>query len=85
MRADSAQEQWEGFWCLGDERYYTRCVRADGGEQWYRIDDTRSAKVLPFRRTLTQDVRRTVMLGRYGQRCILVRTSRSARRTRGAR
>lgn len=35
LRADSAEERWEGFWCGTDDRYYARCVRADGTEQWH--------------------------------------------------
>ena len=101
-RLDSPQDRWEGFWRVADERYYTRCIRADGTAQWYRIADIRATKILRFRpslvsvrrtyvmtndarRTLTRDVRRTVLLGRYGQRSIFVRTTRVSRRTRGAR
>jgi hypothetical protein len=121
--SDSGQERWEGFWCVDDERYYTRCVRADLSEEWYRIHDSGTAKVLRFRRSmfvsvrgasyvaanaagrgarkaqltqdappgareaggLTQGGRRTVLLGRYGQRSLLVRMSRSPRRTGGGR
>jgi hypothetical protein len=39
LRTDSAQERWEGFWCLADDRYYARCVRADGTEQWHCFAD----------------------------------------------
>ena len=39
LRADSEQEQWEGFWSVADEHYYTRCVRADGAESWFRMVD----------------------------------------------
>jgi hypothetical protein len=115
---DSAQEQWEGFWCLSDERYYARCTYADGTEQWHRIADTIGARVLPFRlasaarvrgssfvsvrrvssrashdrealtydapHTPTQNERRTLLVGRYGQRSILV-SSRRSRGMRGAR
>ena len=47
LRDDSEQERWEGFWSVADEHYYTRCIRTDGAEQWYRLvdeaprDDTR--------------------------------------------
>jgi hypothetical protein len=51
LRADSVQENWEGFWCLADDRYYTRCTRSDGSQQWYGIGDSRRTGVLPLRRT----------------------------------
>ncbi|HMC54963.1 MAG TPA: hypothetical protein VKH19_07330 [Gemmatimonadaceae bacterium] len=41
MRADSAQERWEGWWDVGDESYYARSIRADGSDQWYRFADER--------------------------------------------
>ena len=47
LRADSERERWDGFWSE-DERYYARCTRWDGSEQWYRIEDTRG--VIQFRR-----------------------------------
>ena len=55
LSADSDTERWEGFWCLADERYYTRCVRDGREEQWYRLVDApspavaREARVLPLR------------------------------------
>ena len=64
LRADSAHGQWEGFWSLGDEGYCTRCVRADGSEQWFRIADDASRehieepRVMPLRARLTRDARR---------------------------
>jgi hypothetical protein len=67
LRADSALERWEGFWCVSDEGYYVRCVRSDDSEQWYRVADedaneTTGARVIPFRRRkVTQDVRRKLM------------------------
>jgi len=131
LRADSAQERWEGFWCVTDDRYYALCVRADGTEQWHcfgesaakgrwsrsgnvrgtsyvsvrgpssvsvrctRPVDTQHARrtltpdaprtltpVVP--RTLTLDARRTILVGKYGQRSLLVRLVRR-RRARSAR
>src|SRR5204863_9406392 len=41
LRADSAQERWEGWWDVGDESYYARSIRADGSDQWYRFADER--------------------------------------------
>jgi hypothetical protein len=35
---DSASESWDGFWC--EERYVTRCTRADGSVAWFRIAET---------------------------------------------
>lgn len=46
VEAEHGQGEWEGFWC-DDERYYARCARPDGSEQWYRIEDERG--VLQFR------------------------------------
>lgn len=83
-RVDSPEDRWEGFWRVADERYYTRCIRADGSEHWYRIDDERATRVLQFP-LASVDTRRTVMVGRYGQRSILVRTARVSRRARGTR
>lgn len=67
LRADSAHERWEGFWSVSDEGYYTRCVRDDGSQQWYRVADEVSnesitdSRVIPFRRRkVTHDSRRTL-------------------------
>lgn len=55
LTADSPREQWEGFWSVADEQYYTRCVRDDTVEQWYRVVDeaprprAREASVIPLR------------------------------------
>jgi len=65
LRADSAHEQWEGYWSVADEGYYAHCVRADGSEQWYRVADEESRehvaepRVIPLRPRLTRDVRGT--------------------------
>jgi len=100
LHADAPDEQWDGFWCLADEGYYTRCMDAFGREQWYRVaddelapDDLNGARVLPMRRRgagLVQDGRRMLLLSsRTGgtNRPILVGTSRRApaARTRSAR
>jgi len=62
LREDSAHEQWEGFWSVADEGYYTRCVRADGSEQWYRVVDeaprVAEPRVISLRARLTRDVLR---------------------------
>jgi hypothetical protein len=89
LRADSALERWEGFWCVSDEGYYVRCVRSDNSEQWYRVADEvaheiTGARVLPFRRRMvTQDARQMLLVSRPGQRPILVGTSRRRQRQRG--
>jgi hypothetical protein len=64
-----AHERWDGFWCVADERYYTRCIQLDGSEQWYRIGDesapspvkrnSKSTRIIPMRprRVATPDGR----------------------------
>ena len=86
LRADSACERWDGFWCVSDEKYYARCVRDDSSEQWYHFADETSrervaeARVLPLRRrgVVKYDARRTVMWlsSSYRGRPILVGVSR---------
>jgi hypothetical protein len=56
---DAANEQWDGFWCVEDDRYYARCIRSNGSVEWYSIRDSASAtvarpvaRVLPYRRPL---------------------------------
>jgi hypothetical protein len=79
LRESTAREQWDGFWCVEDDRYYARCTRSNGSVQWYRIADARvrvrrEARVLPLRRMAY--VPRTVLIGRYGRRSILIRSVR---------
>jgi len=61
--ADSAQGRWEGFWCVTDDRYYARCVRADGTEQWHCFGESpakrRWARSSNVRGTSYVSVRRT--------------------------
>jgi hypothetical protein len=89
LRADSALERWEGFWCVSDEGYYVRCVRSDDTEQWYRVSDETAkeiigARVLAFRRRrVTQNARQMVLVSRPGQRPILIGTSRRRQRPLG--
>lgn len=76
----SQGDNWEGFWG-GDERYYTRCRRADGSEQWFRIDDDapvsarrgREADVIVLHasRPLPK-----LKVGRYRGRAMLIGTRR---------
>ena len=92
LRADSEQESWEGFWCVSDEGYYTRCTYADGRECWFRLademprdeyQDARRARVIKFSsKRAGEDVVAMRLLGVQGRRPILVGTSR--RRTRPA-
>lgn len=59
LRADSSHERWDGFWSDRDGRYYTRCTRDNGSEQWYRFGEesariasrvsARETRVLPMR------------------------------------
>ena len=87
---DSATETWEGFWCLADERHYSRCVRADGAEQWYHLVDevprgrAREPRVIPLRPRGGRDfpVTRHMMLvtPADGSRAILIGGSRRGSR-----
>jgi hypothetical protein len=90
-------EAWDGFWSVGDERYYTRRTRANGRQQWFRFADeevalrrSREPRVLPFRRKGGGQpffsARQTMVVGTRGSRTILVGSSRRERRTlaRGA-
>jgi len=84
LRADSAQERWEGYWGVADEAYYARSVRTDGTDQWYRLADEgsaladRGARILPLRRpgASRSNVSRMAVFSRAGERTILVGTSR---------
>jgi hypothetical protein len=89
LRADTAQERWEGFWGVENEAYYARCERPDGSRQWYRVVDEApeieraDPKVLVLRRA---GVRRAnvsrMAVGHRGSRTILVGTSQRRSRTR---
>jgi hypothetical protein len=94
LRADTAQERWEGFWSVADEHYYTRCNRVDGGEQWYRLvdeaprDESRhwgDVRVIKFssRPAPQPTVTGMRLIAARGRKAILVGYSR--RRTRSAR
>jgi hypothetical protein len=92
---DSDRERWDGFWCVVDERYYTRCTRRDGSTQWFRIAEEaitvrqlREARVLPMRRRADQAsvARRTILVGsRSGTRTMLVGASRRRPQVGGTR
>jgi hypothetical protein len=82
LGAAEAGERWEGFWCVADERFYTRCTSAAGRERWYRIADlsgearpTRrgSARVLAF--PVHAAARPRMLVGRYRGQAMLVGTS----------
>lgn len=83
LRDDSEHGQWEGFWSIADEGYYTRCTRGDGSEQWYRVCDEPRTGILPFRlaalvpaATRTPDAPRAFMVSTIGKRSMLVGTWR---------
>ena len=83
-------EQWDGFWCDDDERFYARCVAAAGTERWFRIGDVaetaraagRPARVLAFRAPSPNAPR--MIVGRYRGQAMLVGT-RARRRPVEAR
>jgi hypothetical protein len=89
-------DAWEGFWSVGDERYYTRRTRANGRQDWFRFADeevavrrSREPRVLPLRRKgqPIYSARQTMLVGTRGSRTILVGSSRPRVRravTRGA-
>ncbi|HEU4993660.1 MAG TPA: hypothetical protein VFT29_02535 [Gemmatimonadaceae bacterium] len=89
LRADTPHESWDGFWCLADEGYYTRCRRSDGTEQWYRIAESR-VRVVPDSAVLTLRPRSArhdnskMMLVRpsHGRVPMLIGTSRRGSRSR---
>ena len=95
LRADTAEERWEGFWCDADERYYTRCARADGTESWFRLvdaipaDDAAVATARIFRFPSSLTAGRAMMSGMRlradaAMRPVLVGKSRRAPRSRTA-
>lgn len=88
-------DAWDGFWSVGDERYYTRRTRANGRQEWFRFADeevairrSREPRVLPLRRKGQPffSARQTMLVGTRGSRTILVGSARRERRTvaRGA-
>jgi hypothetical protein len=77
-----AGEQWEGFWSLSDERFYTRRTTSTGAEAWFRIGDLgapaqlrqRDVRVLPFPARFDRGPR--MIVGRYRGNAMLVGTQR---------
>ncbi len=47
LRPESDGDRWDGFWCAGDEAYYTRRTSFDGAEQWFRVADDEHAPLAP--------------------------------------
>ncbi len=47
LRPETDGNRWDGFWCAGDEAYYTRRTSFDGSEQWFRVADDEDASVAP--------------------------------------
>jgi hypothetical protein len=86
---DEAREQWEGFWCVEDDRYYARCTLSDGSVEWYSIRDEgnaaapRRARRPPYRRPLAT----IAFVSRADASVVLVGVTRSrvARPRRGGR
>lgn len=83
-------EAWEGFWSVGDERYYACRTRANGHREWFRFADeevairrSREPRVLPLRKNgrLMSGARRTMIVGTRGSRAMLVGSARGERRT----
>lgn len=75
LRPESDGDCWDGFWCAGDEAYYTRCIRHDGSEEWFRVADDEAAApaaasdpvVVPLRPRAAAARRRVMLLvGRSG-------------------
>lgn len=84
LREAAAGEQWDGFWCVADERYYTRCTGPSGRVQWYRIDEravsarlgarAKSAAIIRFPARHVATPR--MIVGRYQGRAMIVGTRR---------
>jgi hypothetical protein len=83
LRADSADESWDGFWSVADGSYHARCTRSDGSQQWFRIADELirvredDARVIVLRpaRAEARGARRMLLLQRgkgLGSRNVLV-------------
>jgi hypothetical protein len=90
LRADSARERWDGFWC-GDDYVARRTDLLDGSVHWFRVVDVaspmrvastraRGARVLAFRapRRMRDARQMLVFYSRSGRRPILIGTSRRA-------
>lgn len=83
LRQEAEGERWDGFWCAGDEGYYTRCTRPDGSEQWFRVADEASVPtpvdvaVLPLRSRAITARGRTMLFvtGSVNARGVLVGTA----------
>ena len=83
LRQESDGERWDGFWCAGDEGYYTRCTRRDGSEEWFRMDDESAAAAsaesapMPLRQRVPQGRGRTMLFvtGAVSARGVLVGTA----------
>ena len=93
LRADSPQEKWDGFWCVADEGYYTRCTYTDGRECWFRMADETPrddhfdgprARVIRFSsKRATEDVVAMRLISSRGRRPVLVGASRRRARPAG--
>ena len=92
LREPAEGEQWAGFWCLTDDRYYARCS-STAGERWFLIADgaddlapgrRRRARsnVVAFPRTATSP---RMIVGRYRGQAMIVGTRRRREPTGGTR
>lgn len=82
LRQESDGDRWDGFWCAGDEGYYTRCTHRDGSEEWFRMADEVAAvsaepAALPLRPRAPQGRGRTMLFvtGAVSARGVLVGTA----------
>lgn len=92
LREAASDGQWDGFWCVADERYYTRCVSA-GVERWFRIADDanalrlisrpRRANGIPF--PVAENAVPRMIVGRYRGQAMIVGTRRRREPARGSR
>jgi len=87
LRADSADERWDGFWSVADERYYARCTRTDGTEHWFRLVDEMpgadeafaTARMFKFPSRFAGRTTVSMRLLGTGKHAILVGTARRSR------
>ena len=69
LRQEGDGNRWDGFWCAGDEGYYTRCTHGDGSEEWFRMADEGAATpakdqaVIPLRTRAEASRGRTMLCG----------------------
>lgn len=92
LREAASDGQWDGFWCVADERYYTRCVSA-GVERWFRIaDDAHTLRLIPRPRRangipfpVAANAVPRMIVGRYRGQAMIVGTRRRREPAGGSR